>query len=150
MLEGITRGITDLVNNGPPVLPEKKAGPLDAAATYLGMSVADIHTALKGGKTLAQLVTAPKTVDGLVAALTADAKTKLDKAVADGDITQAQENAILSKLTERVTDFVNGVNGPKAATTTTNTIKKTLIKYTVVQGTQPGGNSLHSLADGTT
>ena len=86
-LEGITREITALVNNGPPVLPEKKAGPLEAAATYLGMSVDDIHTALKGGKTLAQLVTAPKTVDGLVAALTADAKTKLDKAVANGDLT---------------------------------------------------------------
>jgi len=66
-----------------------------------------------------------------VAALTADAKTKLDKAVASNDITQAQETAILSKLTERVTDFVNGVHGPKAATTTTNAIKKTLIKYTV-------------------
>jgi hypothetical protein len=131
--EGITRQITALVNSGPPVLPEKKAGPLDAAATYLGMTVADIQTALKGGKTLAQLVTAPKTVDGLVAALTADAKAKLDKAVANTDITQAQENAILSKLTERVTDFVNGVHGPKAATTTTNAIKKTLIKYTVVK-----------------
>ena len=132
---GHHEGITALVNNGPPVLPEKKAGPLEAAATYLGMSVDDIHTALKGGKTLAQLVTAPKTVDGLVAALTADAKTKLDKAVANGDLTQAQENAILSKLTERVTDFVNGVKGPKAATTTTNAIKKTLIKYTVVKHT---------------
>ena len=83
VLEGVTEEITELVNNGPPVPPEKSAGPLDAAATYLGMTVADMHTALKGGKTLAQLVTAPKTVDGLVAALTADAKTKLDKAVAD-------------------------------------------------------------------
>lgn len=134
-LEGITREITALVNNGPPVLSEKKAGPLEAAATYLGISVDDIHTALKGGKTLAQLVTAPKTVDGLVAALTADAKTKLDKAVANGDLTTAQENTILNKLTERVTDFVNGVKGPKAATTTTNAIKKTLIKYTVVKHT---------------
>ena len=97
VLEGVTDGITDLVNNGPPVPPEKRAGPLDAAATYLGMTVADIQTALKGGKTLAQLVTAPKTVDGLVAALTADAKTKLDKAVANNDITQAQETAILSQ-----------------------------------------------------
>ena len=128
VLEGVTDGITELVNNGPPVPPEKRAGPLDAAATYLGISVADIQTALKGGKTLASLVAAPKTVDGLVAALTADAKTKLDKA---NDITPAQETAILSKLTARETDFVNGVHGPKAATTTTNTIRKTLIKYTV-------------------
>ncbi len=115
VLDGVTKEITELVNNGPPVPPEKLAGPLDAAATYLGMTVADLKTALKGGKTLAQLVTAPKTVDGLVTALTADAKTKLDKAVADSKITQAQATAILSKLTERVTDFVNGVHGPKAA-----------------------------------
>jgi hypothetical protein len=130
-IAGVTREITALVNNGPPVLPARKGGPLDAAATYLGMTVEQIHTALKDGKTLAQLVTAPKTVDGLVTALTADARARLDKAVASGDLTQAQENTILSKLTERVTDFVNGVRGPKAATTTTNAIKKTVVRYTV-------------------
>ena len=130
VLDGVTHELTELVNNGPPVPHEHGPGPLDAAATYLGLTVADLQTALKGGKTLAQLVVAPKTVDGLVAALTAGAKTKLDKAVADNNITQAQANAILSKLTERVTDFVNGVHGPKAATTTTNAIKHAL-KYTV-------------------
>ena len=135
VLEGVTDAITDLVNDGPGVPPTKHAGPLDAAATYLGMSVADIETALKGGKTLAQLVTAPKTVDGLVTALTADAQAKLDNAVKSGDITQAQENAILTKLKARVTDFVNGVHGPKATTTTTNAINKTLIKYTVHKNT---------------
>ena len=41
---------------GLPFRPRSKAGPLDAAATYLGMTVADVQTALKGGKTLAQLV----------------------------------------------------------------------------------------------
>ena len=134
VLDGVTAEATSLVNDGPGVpktAPEKKAGPLDAAATYLGTTVDDIQTALKGGKTLAQLVTAPKTVDGLVDAMTADAKTHLDKAVTAGDITQAQETTILTKLKARVTDFVNGVHGPKAATTTANTIKKTLIKYSV-------------------
>ena len=131
LLAGVTKDATELVNDGPPVPPTPKSGPLDAAATYLGMSVADIESALKSGKTLAQLVTAPKTVDGLVDALTADAQTKLDKAVDNDLITQAQENAILSKLKAQVTDFVNGVRGPKAAMTTTNAIKKTLIKYTV-------------------
>ena len=134
VLDVVTHAITDLVNDGPGVPPAKRAGPLDAAATYLGMSVADLQTALRGGKTLAQVAADKgKTVDGLVSALTADAKTRLDKAVANNDITQAQENAILSKLTARVTDFVNGVHGPKAATTTTNAINKTLIKYTIVK-----------------
>lgn len=130
VLDGVTRGITELVNNGPPVPHEKFAGPLDTAATYLGLTVAEVKAALVGGKTLAQLVAAPKTVDGLVAALTADAKKKLDKAVADEKITQAQENAILSKLTEGVTDFVNAVHGPKMAATTTNAIKHAL-RFTV-------------------
>ena len=58
-----------------------------------------------------------------------------DNAVKNGDITQAQENAILTKLKADVTDFVNGVHGPKAATTTTKTINKTLIKYTVHKNT---------------
>jgi hypothetical protein len=131
VLVGVTRAATALVDNGPLAPPAKKAGPLDAAATYLGTTVAEIQAALKDGKSLAQLVTAPQTVDGLVAALTADVKAKLDKAVANEDLTQAQENAILSRLTERVTDFVNGVHGPKAAKTTAGTITKTLSKVTL-------------------
>jgi hypothetical protein len=138
VLEGVTAEAKSLVNDGPgvPRTPAaKKAGPLDAAATYLGISTDDIQSALRNGKTLASLVAAPKTVEGLVDAMTADAKTRLDKAVSDGDITSAQENTILTKLKAQVTDFVNGVHGPKAATTTTNAINKTLIKYTVHKNT---------------
>jgi hypothetical protein len=131
VLERTTEEITALVNNGPPVPPEKRAGPLDAAATYLGMTVADLRTALAGGKTLAQVAADKgKTVDGLVSALTADVKKKIDAAVAANTITQAQANAILSKVTEHVTDFVKGVHGPKAAATTTNAIKHAL-RYAV-------------------
>jgi hypothetical protein len=131
VLEGATKTITELVDNGPPVPGEQHAGPLDAAATYLGVTTADLKTALQGGKTLAQVAADKgKTVAGLVTALTADAKTRLDKAVTDGNITQAQETAILTELTTRVTDFVNGVHGPKAATTTTNAIKHAM-KFTV-------------------
>ncbi len=132
MLERVTKEITALVNNGPAVPPEKPAGPLDAAAKYLNnMSVADLMTALKGGKSLADVAKDKNlSVDGLVTALTADAKTKLDKAVADERITQSQANAILSKLTERVTKAVNATHEPKAktsaATTTTNSIKYAL------------------------
>ena len=123
-LDGITEAITDLVNHGPPVLHGDRAGPLEAAATYLGMTVADLRKALEGGKTLAQVAADKgKTVDGLVAALTADAKKKLDAAVTAGDITQAQENAILSKLTEHTKNFVNGVHPAKTAASTSNAIK---------------------------
>jgi len=55
MLEHATEEITMLVNNGPPVPPEKRPGPLDAAAKYLGVTVADLRTALKDGKSLADV-----------------------------------------------------------------------------------------------
>jgi hypothetical protein len=137
VLERVTDEITGLVNNGPPVPPEKtakRAGPLDTAAAYLGTTVTDLVTALKGGKSLAQVAADKgKTVDGLVTALTAGAKTNLDKAVAAERITQAQANAILSKLTQQVTDFVNGVHGPKGKTTATTTANslKVALKYTI-------------------
>src|SRR4051794_22895246 len=94
--------VTKLVNVGPPVPPTKKPGLLDTAATYLGMTTADLQTALAGGKTLAQVAADKgKTVDGLVTALTAQAKTNLDAAVAAGKITAAQEQTLLADVTAR-------------------------------------------------
>src|SRR5436190_4857501 len=90
--------VTELVNNGPGVPPAgpKNGGPLQTAADYLGMSASDLVADLKAGKTLAQEATAKgKTVDGLVQAMLAPLKTKLDKSVAAGDITAAQETTIL-------------------------------------------------------
>jgi hypothetical protein len=127
VLAGLTEAVTDLVNNGPGIPKGDKAGPLGAAATYLGMTPAELRTALRGGKTLAQVASDKgKSVDGLVTALTAGAKKHLDAAVAAGDITQAQATAALKRLTEHVTDFVNGVRGPKAEHAATNAVKNTL------------------------
>ena len=86
LLAGYTKAVTQLVNNGPPVPGGGKqdGGPLKIVSDYLGISVADLQTALKGGKTLADEVTAAgngKTVAGLVAALEAPVKAKLDTAV---------------------------------------------------------------------
>jgi hypothetical protein len=108
ILGHLTKEITELVNVGPPVPPVKRPGPLEAAATYLGMTLADLQADLKAGKTLADEAAAKgKTVDGLVSALTAQAKANLDKAVAAGDITAAQEQTLLTNLTKKVTEFVN-------------------------------------------
>jgi hypothetical protein len=108
LLSGLTTQITGLVNAGPPVPPTRKPGLLETAATYLGISVSDLQTALKSGKTLADEATANgKTVDGLVTALTAQAKTNLDAAVAAGTITAAQEQTLLTNITQRTTDLVN-------------------------------------------
>jgi hypothetical protein len=83
-------------------------GGLDAAATYLGVTEAQLHTELDGGKTLAQVAQAHgKSVDGLVNALVADAKTHLDAAVAAGRLTKGQESDILRGLRDRITKLVN-------------------------------------------
>jgi hypothetical protein len=109
LLNAYKDAVTDLVNNGPPVpLGVMAGGPLQTAATFLGMSVSDLQTALKSGKSLADVAKAQgKSVDDLVTALVAPAKKKLDQAVTDGKITSAQETTILNNLTTAVTDFVN-------------------------------------------
>ena len=101
--------VTELVNNGPPVPKIGQAGGfLQTAATFLGVSVADLQTALESGKSLADVAKAQgKSVDDLVTALLAPAKKNLDQAVTDGKITQAEDAAILSKVTTAVTNVVN-------------------------------------------
>ncbi len=120
LLSTLTDQITDLVNNGPPVVPAAKAtGPLQTAATYLGVSVSDLQADLQAGKTLASVATAQgKTADGLIAALVASAKTSLDAQVTAGTITQAQEGTILAKVTTQLTNFVNDTRSSDAATQT--------------------------------
>jgi polyhydroxyalkanoate synthesis regulator phasin len=81
---------------------------LDAAATYLGLTETQLHTALESGKTLAQVAKSKsKSVDGLVAAMVADEQAELAAAVKAGRLTQAQANAIQSDLKARITDMVN-------------------------------------------
>jgi len=102
---------------------------LDAAATYIGVSAADLRTQLAAGKTLAAVATANgKTVDGLKSALTTAAKTDLDAAVTAGKLTQAQEDKILAALPARLDEEVNevhtgvpggGFGGPPPADSTT-------------------------------
>lgn len=88
---------------------------LDAAATYLGMTEDQLHQALEGGKSLAQVAKDKgKTADGLVTALTNDAKQKLSTAVKNGRLTQAQADDALKGLEARITDLVNGrLPGPE-------------------------------------
>ena len=81
---------------------------LDAAASYLGLTEAQLRTQLSSGKTLAQVAKArDKSVDGLVDALVKDANAKIDQAVKDGRLTQAQANEIKQGQRERLADFVN-------------------------------------------
>ena len=81
---------------------------LETAATYLGMSEADLREALQD-KTLAKIAKEKgKTVDGLVKAIVAAEENTIDEAVADGRITKAQASEIKSRLAEHVNALVNG------------------------------------------
>lgn len=81
---------------------------LDAAAEVLGLSEEDLRTALQDGSTLAQVAeTQGVAVDDVVAALVADAETRIDEAVADGRIDAERAAELKAELTERITQRVN-------------------------------------------
>jgi hypothetical protein len=87
-------------------------GRLEAAAGYIGITETQLRTELEGGKTLAQVAKEhSKSVDGLVNALLADAKAKLDDAVSAGRLTKAQETEMLGALKARITNMVNQAGG---------------------------------------
>ncbi len=115
----IDAGEVPLVGLGPAGGPGGRhfhiEGPgLGAAATYLGLTESQVQTQLESGKTLAEIAKANgKTVDGLVAALVADAKQHLAADVRAGRLTEAQQTQILSDLEQHITDMVNGTMPPR-------------------------------------
>jgi hypothetical protein len=90
-------------------------GGLDAAASYLGLTEAQLQNELESGKSLAQVAKDHgKSADGLINALVDAAKTKLDAAVAAGRLTKDQATELLNGLKDRITNLVNstGLGGP--------------------------------------
>lgn len=82
---------------------------LDAAASYLGLTEAQLHSRIESGKTLAEIAKAQgKSVDGLKDAMVKDAKTHLDAAVKAGRLSSAEEQRVLADLEQRIDDLVNG------------------------------------------
>lgn len=82
---------------------------LDAAASYLGLTEAQLQGKLESGQTLAQVAKDHgKSVSGLEDALVKEAQVKLDQAVKDGRLTKAQEQQMLSGLKQHIGDLVNG------------------------------------------
>ena len=103
-----------------------KGGPgLDVAAQALGMTTDELHTALDGGQTLAQVASDKGVnVQVVVDALVASATNHINEEVTSGEITQAEADQKLADLSQRVTDRVNnprpeggprGGHGPKGA-----------------------------------
>lgn len=86
-------------------------GVVKAGLAYIGLTTKAQVRAELPGHSLAQLaVNHGKTVEGLEAAMLAAAKTKLDKAVAAGKVTQPNADARLAKLAARIDKFVNRVH----------------------------------------
>lgn len=72
---------------------------VNAVASSLKMSTADLKTALRSGKTLSQLETQQGvSSSAVIAAAKSAAQGVLDKAVKAGTITQNQENALLGSI----------------------------------------------------
>jgi hypothetical protein len=86
----------------------------EAVAKALGMTTAKLDTALKSGKSLADVAKDQKvSVDSLVKAMVALAQDKLAAAVKDGKITQEQADMMKSSLTQRITNHVKGVRADR-------------------------------------
>jgi urease accessory protein UreF len=117
LLANLQQHVTDLVDGTrPPGGPGfgRGHGPGDdiaAAASYLGITTAQLLSDLQSGQTLAQVASATsgKSADGLIAALVSSETQELDAAVAAGKLTSAQEQELLANLQQHVTDLVNGV-----------------------------------------
>src|SRR4051812_44822384 len=88
-------------HGGPPI-----AG-LHAAATYLGLTDAELRTQLRSGKTLAQIAKAQdKSTDGLEQAMLGAAKQHLDAEVKEGALTQSQADDALADLSTRLDNLI--------------------------------------------
>jgi hypothetical protein len=97
---------------GPPGLGPR-ASFVNAVASYLGLTKAELRTARENGTSLATLATQQgKSVAGLEQAIYDAAKADLDKAVSAGRITSAQEMRMLSGLQSHLDDIVNSTGPP--------------------------------------
>lgn len=80
---------------------------LDAAASFLGVTEAELRTQLEAGTSLADVAKAEgKSVEGLQAALVSAVKEELDEAVAAGRLTDAQRDEALARFEDRIDELV--------------------------------------------
>jgi hypothetical protein len=91
-------------------------GGMKAAASYLGLSASQLQSDLQNGETIAQIAKSQgKSLDGLVAAMTAGVKNALSTAVSEGVLTQPEANEISSRLAARMKDMANGIRAPRGS-----------------------------------
>jgi hypothetical protein len=82
---------------------------LSVVAKAIGISQADLQTALDGGQTVAAVAKAHNVAaQTVIDALVADGQSELAADVTAGRLTQAQADAQKAQVTQRATDQVNG------------------------------------------
>ncbi len=80
----------------------------DVAAKAIGITTADLRTAVQGGQTIAAVATSKGvTPQAVIDALVADVKTREAAEVTAGTQTQAQADTKIADATTRITTFVN-------------------------------------------
>ena len=112
LLERAPRLVERMVNAKPRARAQRakaaRGGLLKAAATYLGVTNAQLVTELRAGKSLAQVATAKsKSVDGLKQALLAALKQKVDAAVAAGRLDAARAQKLLERAPAHIARLVD-------------------------------------------
>jgi uncharacterized protein YidB (DUF937 family) len=86
---------------------------LDTVATTLGMTEAELRTALRDGTTIADIAKDKGvSVDTLVTKLVDAAGDRIDQAVTDGKLTDDQATKLQEGLKDRITAMVNGTRPP--------------------------------------
>jgi hypothetical protein len=102
--------VAEVLAEGPRHRPHGPRGAgLETVAEFLGISVDDIRAALEEGQTLADVAADNgSSAQALIDELVAEAEERLDQAIADGRLDEAEKADKLAEITERVTDMVNG------------------------------------------
>lgn len=96
---------------------------LQTARDYLGgVTLHDVTAAIRSGKSLGDVASDKgKTRDGLVLALTTAANTRIDKAVADKQLTAEQATTLKTKVAAEIATFVDRKSPAKTTTNRTTT-----------------------------
>jgi hypothetical protein len=85
-----------------------RAGLIRVTARYAGLTPQQLRSELRSGTTLAEIATDNgKSPVGLEQAIAAAVRTRLDRSVTAGRITTAREQALLSRLQQRLDTLVN-------------------------------------------
>jgi ribosomal protein S20 len=117
---GATFGVTSVAgaqsgDDRPPAEAGRRGGhrpKLDAAAQALNLSVEDLRSRLREGKTLAQVAQDQNVdVQNVIDAMVAEATARIDQKVQEGELSAEEANERKSNLQERITELVN--EGPR-------------------------------------